>query len=57
MGITGVQLVCEIDIYTQLKMCHQTHVLFALIHLLCCSDLYIFEVVDHRHMTLSCYLA
>ena len=49
------ELVHEIH-HTQPKMCHQTHVLFALIHLLYCSCLYIFEVFDHRHMTLNCFL-
>ena len=54
MGIVDEELVCEID-HTQPKMCHQTHVLFVLIHLLCCSDVHIFEVLDHKHMTLSCF--
>ena len=30
------------------KMCHQTHVLFGLIHLLCCNSWYTFEVLDHK---------
>ena len=55
MGIVDEELVCEIY-HTQPKMCHQTHVLFVLANPFVMLQCGIFEVLDHKHMTLSCFL-
>ena len=48
----GGELVHEIDGHTQSKSVGLNHVLFVLLHLLYCIDLYIVQVLAHIHMIL-----
>ena len=45
----GEELVHEMNYCTQPKSVGLTHVLFVLLHFLYCIDLYIEQVVGHRH--------
>ena len=54
MGSVGEELVHEIDYHNQPKSVGLNHVLFPLLHLLYCIDVYRYnvQVLAHRHMIL-----